>query len=120
MLAHDGAWQGKEIIARDWLLAATSIGQDSPFWFPATQPGAHRPGYGYQVWLLLADCRTFALRGLRGQFVIVDPAKKLVANRASRRQRPRALRPVGRAGIAGAISVGLANPSGTPRWRTSR
>jgi CubicO group peptidase (beta-lactamase class C family) len=78
MLAHDGAWQGKEIIARDWLLAATSIGQDSPFWFPATQPGAHRPGYGYQVWLLLADCRTFALRGLRGQFVIVDPAKKLV------------------------------------------
>jgi CubicO group peptidase (beta-lactamase class C family) len=36
------------------------------------------PGYGYQVWLLLADRRTFALRGLRGQFVIVDPEKKLV------------------------------------------
>jgi CubicO group peptidase (beta-lactamase class C family) len=78
MLAHDGTWQGREIIAPEWLRAATSIGPDSPFWFPTMKPGAHMPGYGYQVWLLLADRRTFALRGLRGQFVIVDPEKKLV------------------------------------------
>ena len=85
MLAHDGTWQGKEIIARDWMLAATSIGQDSPFWHPSMKPGAHAPGYGYQVWLLLAGRRTFALRGLRGQFVIVDPAKKLVLVQTSLR-----------------------------------
>jgi CubicO group peptidase (beta-lactamase class C family) len=78
MLAHDGTWNGKQIIARDWLLAATSIGRDSPFWSPSLAPGAHAPGYGYQVWLHLAPRRTFSLRGLRGQFVIVDPAKKLV------------------------------------------
>ncbi len=78
MLAHDGAWQGKQIIAREWLLAATSIGRDSPFWSSALAPGAHAPGYGYHVWLHMAPRRTFSLRGLRGQFVIVDPAKKLV------------------------------------------
>jgi CubicO group peptidase (beta-lactamase class C family) len=78
MLAHDGTWQGREIIPRDWLLAATSIGKDSPLWHASMKPGAHAPGYGYQVWLQLADRRTFALRGLRGQFVIVDPARKLV------------------------------------------
>jgi CubicO group peptidase (beta-lactamase class C family) len=78
MLAHDGTWQGRSILARDWLLAATSIGKDSPFWSSSMTPGAHAPGYGYHVWLLLADRRTFALRGLRGQFVIVDPEAKLV------------------------------------------
>ena len=33
--------------------------------------------YGYQIWYS-ADTRRFALRGLRGQFVYVDPDLKLV------------------------------------------
>jgi CubicO group peptidase (beta-lactamase class C family) len=78
MLAHDGTWQGKSIVARDWLLASTSIEKDSPFWSSSKKPGVHSRGYGYQVWLLMAERRTFALRGLRGQFVIVDPEAKLV------------------------------------------
>jgi CubicO group peptidase (beta-lactamase class C family) len=85
MLAHDGTWQGRSIIPRDWLLASTTIERDSPFWRPALKPGAHAPGYGYQVWLLLADRRTFALRGLHGQFVIVDPEMKLVLVQTSLR-----------------------------------
>jgi CubicO group peptidase (beta-lactamase class C family) len=85
MLAHDGTWQGRSIIPRDWLLASTTIERDSPFWWPALKPGAHAPGYGYQVWLLLADRRTFALRGLHGQFVIVDPEMKLVLVQTSLR-----------------------------------
>ena len=78
MLAHDGRWQGKTIVARDWLVAATSIGPDSPFWTPAVKPGTGAPGYGYQVWLIAGDHRMFMLRGLRGQFVLVDPETKLV------------------------------------------
>ena len=85
MLAHDGTWNGTRIIPRDWLIAATSIGSDSPFWHASMKPGAHAPGYGYQVWLLLAERRTFALRGLNGQFVIVDPEKKLVLVQTSLR-----------------------------------
>lgn len=69
MLAHGGVWQGKTIIPRAWLLEST-------------EPGSPFPGYGYQVWLphwnLPSDRRLFALRGVRGQWVIVDPETKLV------------------------------------------
>lgn len=78
MLAHDGTWQGKTIVPRGWVLASTSIGPESPFWSTSLKPGAHAPGYGYQVWLLPTKQRMFALRGLRGQFVFVDPETKLV------------------------------------------
>ncbi len=78
MLAHDGSWNGNSVVPRDWLLAATSIGQGSPFWSSSMKPGQHVAGYGYQTWLLMADRRMFALRGLRDQFVLVDPATKLV------------------------------------------
>lgn len=67
MLAHDGVWAGKRIVAREWLLESTTATANSP-----------SPRYGYHVWLLSAPGRTFALRGLRGQFVLVDPAAKLV------------------------------------------
>jgi CubicO group peptidase (beta-lactamase class C family) len=78
MLAHDGEWNGAQVVPKDWLLAATSIGPDSPFWSSSMKPGTHSPGYGYQTWLLMADRRMFALRGLRDQFVLVDPETKLV------------------------------------------
>jgi hypothetical protein len=35
-------------------------------------------GFGYQVWILPGERRVFALRGVRGQAVIVDPASNLV------------------------------------------
>jgi len=78
MLAHDGMWQSKSIVPRDWMLASTSIEPGSPMWSPSIKPGAHSPGYGYQFWLLPSVHRTFALRGIRGQFVLVDPTAKLV------------------------------------------
>jgi CubicO group peptidase (beta-lactamase class C family) len=78
MLAHDGTWQGKSIIPRDWLLASTSIEPGSPLWSSSMEPGAHAAGYGYQFWLLPSVHRTFAMRGIRGQFVLVDPERKLV------------------------------------------
>ena len=74
MLAHDGMWAGKSIVPREWLLASTTI---------APQDGHLRlaapwSGYGYQTWLVAGKRRMFALRGYRGQFVLVDPEAKLV------------------------------------------
>lgn len=74
MLAHDGMWAGKSIVPREWLLAMTTI---------AAADGHLRlaspwSGYGYQTWLVAGNRRTFALRGYRGQFVIVDPDARLV------------------------------------------
>lgn len=85
MLAHDGAWQGRQVVPRQWVLDSTAIQPDSPMWSASMTPGRHAPGYGYQTWLLLAKERTFALRGLRGQWVIVEPQKKLVLVQTSLR-----------------------------------
>jgi CubicO group peptidase (beta-lactamase class C family) len=68
MLANRGNWQGKMVIPADWLAAsaADALSLDPP-------PGK----YGYQIWYS-DDTRRFSLRGLRGQYVIVDPDLKLV------------------------------------------
>jgi CubicO group peptidase (beta-lactamase class C family) len=74
MLAHDGMWGGRSIVPREWLLASTTIApQDSHL-----RLGIPWSGYGYQTWLVIGSRRVFALRGYRGQFVIVDPEAKLV------------------------------------------
>jgi CubicO group peptidase (beta-lactamase class C family) len=71
LLATDGGG----IIPAAWVIDATSAPEGSwraprkatPFW-----------GYGYQTWLLPARRRIFALRGIHGQTMFVDPATRLV------------------------------------------
>ncbi len=76
LLAHDGAWEGRQLIPQQWLLDATTVPLASGY----LAPGAATPhfGYGYQVWILPGAQRRFALLGLRGQMILVDPASKLV------------------------------------------
>lgn len=64
MLAHDGAWHGRQVVPAQWVKDATARGVSS--------------GYGYQVWLLATQRPTFQLKGLRGQSVFVDPLSKTV------------------------------------------
>jgi len=70
LLAHDGHWRGRQIIPAAWIKEATIVHPGQPQ--PATG------GYGYQVWLLAGEHRMFALRGIRGQAIYVDPASGLV------------------------------------------
>jgi len=74
LLAHDGAWNGRQIIPRDWLEASTTVAA------PFLAPRAVAPSYGYgnQVWLLPGPRRQFALLGIHGQRIFVDPAARLV------------------------------------------
>ncbi|WCM24326.1 beta-lactamase family protein [Paraburkholderia bryophila] len=76
MLAYDGKWNGQQIVPRDWVLQATSVASPDSF----LAPGNANPlfGYGYQVWILPGDHRMFALQGMDGQRIIVDPRSKLV------------------------------------------
>jgi CubicO group peptidase (beta-lactamase class C family) len=76
LLANDGAVGGKQIVPKDFLLDATD-------W--RRQPEAFAPmratpyfGYGYQFWLFPGEKRRFALLGVYGQSIFVDPALKLV------------------------------------------
>ncbi len=76
LLANDGVAGGKQIVPKDYLLDATD-------WH--RQPEAFRPykatpyfGYGYQFWLFPGEKRRFALLGVYGQSIFVDPELKLV------------------------------------------
>jgi len=84
MLAHDGEWNGQRIVPADYLLAATTVE------FPFQKPGVatRLTGYGDQIWLLPAPRREFALLGIHGQVVAVDPAAHLVAATTAVRLKP--------------------------------
>ena len=75
MLAHDGAWNGQQIVPRQWLLEATTAVPGS---YLAAGGQMTAVGYGYQVWLAPGDRRRFSLLGIRGQVITVDPGAKLV------------------------------------------
>jgi CubicO group peptidase (beta-lactamase class C family) len=93
LLANDGMREGIQIIPKDFLLAATDA---------TRQPQAFRPrsatpnmGYGYQTWILPLKERTFALQGIHGQHIVVQPKSGIVMvqtsvnDQASGRQDPR-------------------------------
>ncbi len=74
LLAHDGARDGRQVIPAGWVQAATT---PSARPFEPVHTGSLF-GYGYQTWIVPGPDRQFALRGLRGQWVFVHPASKLV------------------------------------------
>jgi len=86
LLAHDGAWEGRQLIPRQWLLDATTVQPTEGY----LAPRVARPffGYGYQVWIFPGEQRRFALLGIRGQMILVDPASKLVMVHTAVRQKP--------------------------------
>jgi CubicO group peptidase (beta-lactamase class C family) len=76
LLAHDGAWEGNQIVPAQWMIDATTVRASDAY----LQPGmaTKRFGYGYLLWLFPGDRRQFALLGFKGQYVCVDPISKLV------------------------------------------
>ena len=75
MLAHDGAWNGQQIVPKQWLLDATTVSPSDGYLRNTIAPSW---GYGYQVWILPGERRMFFLLGTNGQALFVDPESKLV------------------------------------------
>ncbi len=76
LLAHDGAWDGKQILPAQWMIDATTLRPQDAYLAPGkAYPGF---GYGYLLWLLAGKRRQFALFGDWGQRIVVDPASKLI------------------------------------------
>lgn len=80
VLANDGVRPDdplhRQIVPKDFLLDATDWHR-----FPeAFRPGKATPyyGYGYQFWVFPGEKRRFALLGVYGQMILIDPALKLV------------------------------------------
>jgi CubicO group peptidase (beta-lactamase class C family) len=76
LLADDGARDGKQIIPRDYLLEATDYNRHPLAFHP--RKATPYFGYGYKFWLYPATQRKFALLGVYGQSIFVDPAQRLV------------------------------------------
>ena len=80
LLANDGVRPDdadkKQIIPKQFLLDAT----DSKRAPEAFRPGTATPyyGYGYKFWLFPGAKRRFALLGVYGQMIYIDPEQKLV------------------------------------------
>ncbi|MDT9000693.1 serine hydrolase [Paucibacter sp. APW11] len=90
LLANDGARPdtGQQVLPRDYLIEATDWHRHAmPF-----QPGKASSyyGYGYQFWTFPGTRRRFALMGVFGQLMYVDPANKLVMVQAAADATPQA------------------------------
>jgi CubicO group peptidase (beta-lactamase class C family) len=74
LLANDGRVDGKQVVPAAWVRHATTSLQ------PHVLPQIASPyfGYGYQFWTFPGSKRRFALLGVRGQSIFVDPELKLV------------------------------------------
>jgi CubicO group peptidase (beta-lactamase class C family) len=85
LLAHDGNWRGQQIIPAAWIAEATRVRPEGHL-----RPGVATPffGYGYQTWIFPGERRMFALLGVRGQSILVDPASRLVMVHTAVRKQP--------------------------------
>ena len=90
LLANDGTRLSDsgavEIIPREFVLDATD---------PSRQPAGFKPrvatpyfGYGYQVCLQPNKTRTFALQGIHGQSMLIQPASQIVIVQTSVNSKP--------------------------------
>jgi CubicO group peptidase (beta-lactamase class C family) len=86
LLAHGGQRRGQQVIPAGWLEDATSVRPDQLH----LQPGIATPffGYGYQTWIFPGQQRRFALLGVRGQAIYVDPSSRLVMVHTAVRKQP--------------------------------
>jgi CubicO group peptidase (beta-lactamase class C family) len=84
MLANDGAWNGQQIVPRQWLLDATTVPRDSYLRNTVAQSW----GYGYQVVILPGERRMFLLLGISGQGLFVDHESKLIMVQTAVRRLP--------------------------------
>ena len=80
LLANDGTRPDRpdlgEILPRDYVLEATDWKRHPSAFAPLRATPYY--GYGYQVWTFPGQQRRFALLGVYGQAIFVDPAQKLV------------------------------------------
>ena len=76
LLANNGKRDSQTIIPYDYLMEATDAEKQPK----AFKPKAATPfmGYGYQVWILPFRTRTFALQGIHGQTIFVQPETQVV------------------------------------------
>jgi CubicO group peptidase (beta-lactamase class C family) len=75
-MLQGGAWNGKQLLPANWVSEATRPDR-SQVDFGALYSG-YPMGYQYQWWVSPGADHAFTAEGVNGQFIYVNPAKKLV------------------------------------------
>jgi len=80
MMAADGKVRGNTVIEREHLLDMTEAARQPPAFQPGSMQyhGSTYSGYGLQTWIMPGSHRRFALLGVYGQAIFVDPELNLV------------------------------------------
>jgi CubicO group peptidase (beta-lactamase class C family) len=85
LLAHDGRLGDRQVIPKTWVHTATTVSANDwhlkVVWFRVNF------GYGYQTWVFAGERRMFALLGVHGQAIYVDPSSRLVMVHTAVRER---------------------------------
>lgn len=76
LLGNDGMRDGRQILPKNYLLEATDWHKHPEIFAPGRAKRSY--GYGYQFWTFPGEHRRFALIGVYGQAIFVDPELKLV------------------------------------------
>lgn len=79
LMLDDGVWRGERVLPAGWVAEATvpDPAQDRRLSSPTGS------GYGYQWWSLPGPGHAFSAEGVFGQFIYVDPARRVVIAKAS-------------------------------------
>lgn len=67
LLAHDGAWDGKQIVPAQWMIDATTVRASDGYLLPGA--ATKRFGYGYLLWLFPGERRQFAAEDQSAAFI---------------------------------------------------
>jgi CubicO group peptidase (beta-lactamase class C family) len=86
LLARDGNWRGAQVISAAWIKDGTERHPGRGHLWPRIATPFF--GYGYQTWIFPDAERTFALLGVRGQSIFVDPQRRLAMVHTAVRNRP--------------------------------
>lgn len=79
LFLNQGNWDGTQLIPSEWVEASTTSGAYQPSEWPTDYDESGLLNYKYQWWLLSQDAYTTV--GKDGQYLYVDPQKKLIVVR---------------------------------------
>ena len=79
---HEGAYNGEQILSKEWVKDSMDIRE--AYSKPGSNYDAYNAiGYGYQWWVLEGEEGEFMAIGVYGQWIYVNPSKKVIIVKTS-------------------------------------
>jgi CubicO group peptidase (beta-lactamase class C family) len=79
---NGGRWNDEQVVPAAWVTASTT--PDAPHLMPGENPNStSRMGYGYQWWIPENPDDDFMAIGVHGQFIYINPKRKVVIVKSS-------------------------------------